>query len=355
MTNFSKATLAATAMLLFVGAGCITVSGGGSSASGSDGGVFKSVDKGDHWAQKVAIPTTDGTKAAIAGVNVVTMTQDPSDPYAWYIGTSDSGMFFSYDGGNSWYQSSPITSGRVNAIAVNPKNKCVVYVTFGNTLLRTDDCSRTWSKTFIDNQATRVLTGVVIDQQNPQNVWISNSAGDILHTGDGGLSWSGAKNVGSHVISLSANLNDSRRMYAGTKSSGVWRTTDGGATWTNMADKYKTYNGSNDFYALAHGVSDPNLMIIATKYGLLRTLDDGETWKDIPLLTPAGSASIYSLVIDPRDASTIYYGTSTLFYRTTNGGLNWTTKNLPSSRTATVLKVDRADSNALYMGFTKFK
>ena len=349
-------TTSATAML-FVGAGCISVSTDGSSAgsSGSDGGVFKTANRGDDWVQKTIIPSASGQPRSFAGANVAFMAQDPQDANALYVGTAENGMFYTYDGGETWQQPAALTRGRIPAIAVHPKDKCTLYVAIENKLLKSDDCSRTWNVTYLDARADRMTTQVVVDASNPLTVWITNSSGDLLRSGDAGASWASVKNLGGNVIKFMAHPSDARRMYAATRSNGVWVTADGGATWANMAERYKAFSGANEFYDMAVAVSDANTAIIASKYGLLRTADGGTTWAAIPLLTAPGTALIYSVAIDPRDASILTYGTSTLFYRSPNAGANWTTKRLPTSRTATVLLADRKNAGVIYMGVTRFK
>src|SRR3989338_5087728 len=92
------------AALMFLGAGCVSFSSSGASNLASDGGIFKSVNKGDNWAQKTAVPTVNGTRATINGVSVTAIIQDPQDANAFYIGTVDNGMFYTYDAGESWLQ-----------------------------------------------------------------------------------------------------------------------------------------------------------------------------------------------------------------------------------------------------------
>ena len=54
--------------LLTIGAGCISFNSGPANNAGQDGGVYKSADKGDNWAQKTAIATTTGDKRSISSV-----------------------------------------------------------------------------------------------------------------------------------------------------------------------------------------------------------------------------------------------------------------------------------------------
>ncbi len=343
------------APLLFVGAGCITFNAGGSSGGGADGGLWKTADRGDSWQQKASVATTTAQKLSIGDVNVTTVVQDPEDPKALYIGTTDNGMFYSYDGGDSWQQNAQVGQGRIPSIAISTKNKCTVYAAIGNTVIKTIDCSRTWTTPYVDSRKDKLTTSVVVDFYDPQVVWIANNEGDVLRSGDGGVSWTSVHSFQNGVLKMAMSAADSRRLYVGTKNNGVWRTTDGGATWTDVSQKYAQFSGSRDFLDIALGVSNPAVVILATKYGLLRSTDGGDSWGKIDLLTPPGTAPIYSVAVDPKDPAMLYYGTATAFYRSPNGGANWIPKKLPTSRAATSLLVDRINSSALYMGVTRFK
>lgn len=353
-------TLAASLML--IGAGCITF--GPPTAAGGDGGIFKSTDKGDSWAQKVAIATTGGDTKSIGGVSVASILQDPSDSKALYIGSTENGMFYTYDGGESWKQPVQLSRGRVPSVAVSPDNKCVVYAATANKVLKSVDCSRTWEVPYVDSRTEREVTVVVVDHFNPNIVWIGNDLGEVLRSTDAGASWQPVTALKSKVMRIAMRNDDSRKLYVATEKRGIWRTSDGGGTWVDLSKNgeegsgiagYSEYSSSRDFYDIALGVSDPGFVVFASKYGLLRSNDGGDTWEEIPLLTPPGSTVIYSLAVDPKDANNIYYGTSTTYYRSPNGGTNWVPKNLPTSRVATVLLVDNASPSVLYMGVTKFK
>ncbi|MBI4458311.1 hypothetical protein HY633_05090 [Candidatus Uhrbacteria bacterium] len=341
--------------LLFIGAGCVSFGGGTTSNTQSDGGIFKSADKGENWAQKTAIATTTGERKSINQVSVSAIVQDPQDSKALYVGTAANGMYYTYDGGDSWLQPVQLSRGRIPGMAVDPKDKCRVYVASENKVLKTDDCSRTWAVKYFDTRVDKVITAVAVDGFNPMIVWAANNAGDVLKSADGGQSWANVKHFDSQVLKLLVNAGDSRRVLVGTKGAGVWRTDDGGQNWKDLSPSYRKFAGSMEFADMAMGVSDPKTVVIASKYGLLRSLDAGDTWESIDLVTPPGTTLIFSLAIDPKDVKSIYYGTATTFYKTSNGGANWVPKKLPTSRTATALHVDQQTSSVLYMGVTKFK
>jgi photosystem II stability/assembly factor-like uncharacterized protein len=340
------------ASLALVGAGCITVDTG-ESVSGN-GGVYKTGDKGDTWSQRVAIPTTDGEKRTIGGTSVVAITQDPQDPNAIYLGTAEHGMWFSYDGGAAWFQPLQLKRGRINAVAVHPKDKCQVYATAENRIMKSKDCSRTFEAVYLDTRTERVMTSVLVDAFNPNIVWIANDGGDVLKSEDAGASWRPVTNFRSAVRKMLFSADDSRRVYAATAEHGIWRTDDAGANWLELALGYKEFRDSKAFLDMAVGVSDPKVVIFASKHGLIKSSDRGDTWESLNLLTPDSAALVYSVAIDPKDANNIFYGTSTTFYRSPNGGVNWVPKKLPTTRTATALLVDRSNPAVLYMGVTQF-
>ncbi|MEK9151948.1 MAG: YCF48-related protein [Patescibacteria group bacterium] len=342
--------------LLFVGAGCISFGGETVGTGQTDGGIFKSGDKGDNWAQKVAIPTTTGERKSINQVSISTIVQDPQDPKAIYVGTTANGMFYSYDGGDSWLQPVQISRGRIPGLAVDPKNKCVIYVASENKVLKSEDCSRTWSVKYFDTRVDKVIVAVAVDGYNPKIVWAANNAGDVLKSTDGGQSWANVKHFDSQILKLQVNAGDSRKVYVGTKGSGVWRTDDLGMNWTDLSPEYRKFAGSMDFSDMAMGVSDPKTVVFTSKYGLLRSRDGGDTWSSVDLLTPPTTSVVYySVALDPKNADNIYYGTSTTFYKSGNGGANWVPKKLPTSRAATAIMVDGQNSSVLYLGVTKFK
>lgn len=140
----------------------------------ADGGIFKSVNKGDNWVQKVAIPTTTGAKASISGTSITAIVQDPQDAAAFYIGTGENGMFYSYDGGESWFQPKDVSRGRIPSIAVDPKEKCTVYVASEHKLLKSMDCNRTWTVVYVDAKADRKTAYVLVDHFNTSVIWIDS-------------------------------------------------------------------------------------------------------------------------------------------------------------------------------------
>ena len=112
-------------------------------------GVFKSVNKGDSWFARSMFLHSEGV-GNIAGVDVISMMFDPLDDRAIYLTTSNAGLLYSYDTADSWQKSSGLGKDRIEAMAIDPSDKCTIYATRSNTIVKSTDCSRTWAEIFID-------------------------------------------------------------------------------------------------------------------------------------------------------------------------------------------------------------
>ncbi len=335
-------------ILIFI-AGC-TIKLGGAKAP-AVAGVFKSFDKGNNWVQKNLFLHSGGT-GSIAGLNVINLTFDPVDNKAIYLASDGAGLLYSYDSGDSWQKANRVGNGRIESVVVDPKNKCVIYATFANTILKSVDCNRSWSEVYIDTRADKAVTALAIDAYSNLVIYGGNTAGDILKSTDGGGEWRVIKRLNNPVAKILIDPDDSRIIYVATKNSGIFKTTDAGANWTDINEGLKQYSGAFEYKNLIFDQSLPNSLLLVAKYGLIKTNDGGSTWEAIKLITPPATTDIYSVAINPQDNKEIYYATRSTFYKTVDGGQNWITKRLPSAAAPTYLTVDPSDPNILYMGLT---
>jgi len=351
MRQTTKLALLAASLLL-VGQGCIQITGAGGSA-GTAGGVFRSTDRGSSWQQKSSIAAV-GAARSFSGINIVTLAFDPSDKKALYAGT-EGGLFFSYDGADSWQGSGALGAVNVTSVAVSPSDKCVIFAGTGNKVMRTDDCARSWTNVYFDPRAGTRITSVKIDFFNAGNVFAATSQGDFLKSTDSGASWSPIHRFDNEIRQVVMSAADSRVMYVATRNKGLWKTVDGGATWTDLSPGMGDFAGALDNMIVVEDVAKGGSLVVASNYGLLRSIDGGTTWKPVTLLTPPGSTVIYSLALSPKDSNFLAYGTASTLYRSVDGGAKWTTSKLPSARAATTLLMDPTNDSTIYMGTTLIK
>ncbi|MBI1907792.1 hypothetical protein HYS28_00005 [Candidatus Uhrbacteria bacterium] len=341
---------ASLSLLALAGGGCLSL--GGSSADVSDGGLWVSDDGGSGWTQFAALPGQFSV-GSISAVDILAIEVDPQDDSAYYVGTSGDGLLYSYDAGATWQrpEEALARSGAILDIEVDPRDVCTYYVLKTDRVMKTTTCGRTFmTEMYVESRADEDLTDFVIDWYNPNTLYMTTTAGDVIRSTDGGESWATIYRVNDELSGIMVSNTDSRILLAGSRRHGIYRSTDAGANWTELEDTLKeTYRQSDNFYDFAQ-TADGKTLYMSSEYGLLVSKDQGGTWSDVPLITARGEVDILALAVDPADGNTVMYGTDSTFYRSTSGGSAWTTEELPSSRQAAALRVHPANSDLILLG-----
>ena len=280
----------------------------------ASGGVFKSTNGGNSWA-----PIFDGNPSLSIGDLAIA----PSDTSILYCGTGEAnagggsitydgaGVFKSSNGGASWDYVGLDSTRNTGRIAIDPHNPDRAFAAtmgdlFGDTpdrgLYRTTDGGTTWQNVLFANDSTGAID-VVIHPQNTDTVFA--------------CLWTRVRRV-------------DRRNYGGA-SSGIYRSYDGGNTWTKLT------NGIPTTYTLGRiGIdiskSSPNILYAtlsdSTGAGqdILKSTNNGDSWT---VVTNNYSASAYSywfgrIKIDPLNPNVVYEIDFDV-WKTTNGGGSWNT------------------------------
>lgn len=312
--------------------------------------MFASANKGDTWVQKVLIPSNTGKPKSISNLDVVSLIIDPSDSKAFYFGSPENGLYYTYDKGENWQVAASLGKITPLDIAIDPVEKCVIYAASQNKVLKSVDCARTWSQIYYDNDPAALVTAIAVDNYNHNNVLIGFSRGDILRSADRGGSWQTSGKLGGRIEKIIFSVNDSRIIFAGTRTKGLFRSMDNGFNWEDLKENFKDLKIANNYRSLAISKAKPGFIILANNYGLISSEDNGSTWKKIDLISPEKGAIINSVSIGTKNIDEIYYVTNTTFYRTSDGGVTWTTKKMPTSRAGWILMVDQDNPNIIYMG-----
>ena len=334
--------------LVLAGGGCLS----SSSSSANTGGVWQTKDSGQNWTQLALLPQASGV-GSIAGVNVTAIEIDPSDPTVYYLGTEINGVFVSYDAGSTWQRpdASDLAKGHIIDIEVHPSDVCTIYISFPDTVLKTEDCMRSIYDVYEVDQSDEYVTSFDIDWYNPQNLWLGNEQGAVVKSTDAGATWATVYRVNDDITDLEVSKADSRIIYVGTDRRGFYRSTDSGSSWTEFEDDLKKeFKSSDEVYGFAQ-TEDGTSVLMNTEYGLLISIDNGETWEGLSLITEEGEVRIWDAAFAPHNASDIYYATSSTFYSSSTGGQSWVTEDLPSGRTPFVVRVNPEDMSRVWVGF----
>ncbi len=342
-----KKLIALSCVIVLLGAGCF----GSSSSGGSDGGIFKTFNAGEDWAQTVLVPTAQGI-GTLSSSNVLSMKMDPQDKDFLYIGTRSNGMLYSEDAGVSWRQprNSALQSDTVYDVAVDASSVCTVYAARGSRLYQSTDCMRSFdSETYVETR-TGVYIGVVAaDWYDSNTLWIGLSNGDVLKSEDKGTTWRTSLKTGKEISEILVSNADSRNILVSTYQDGIWRTDDRGDSWNQVESEIESLKDANEVSALVQ-TADAGTVIAASTYGLHKSTDFGETWETLRLVTSSGQIKIRAVAMDPENPNTLFYAASSTFYRSLDGGVTWETERFNSSRVPRAMLVDPDDSSVLYVG-----
>ncbi len=281
---------------------------------------------------------------AVGGGRVAAVAGTASDASLYYIGAAGGGVWKTDNGGATWtpvFEKEPVAA--IGAVTIDPTNENVVWagtgesnprndVSFGNGVYKTTDGGKTWTN--IGLHGTWAISRILVDPRDPQHV-IVGASGDpfrdsvargVYVTYDGGITWSKTLYVGPQTgaAELAMDPNDPSVIYAsmwqfrrlpwtfhsGGSADGIWRSTDGGKTWTRLTG-HGLPTGITGRSAVAIAPSDSKRIyaIIEAKGGILwRSDDGGENWTMVSDDTLVDQRPFYftHLAVDPKDENKVY-------------------------------------------------
>ena len=331
------------------------------------GGVWKTEDGGQHWRN-----VSDGFFGGSIGAIAVA----PSDPNVVYVGGGEvtvrgnwsrgDGMWRSEDAGRSWRRCGLPDSQCIPRVRVHPSDANLVYAAVLGHLCgpnetrgvyRSRDGGASWQRVLQVDENVGACD-LLLDPSNPRVVWATTwrvrrtpysleSGGQgsgLWRSGDGGETWSEftrkpglpAGTVG--IICIAISPADPRRMWAQVEAGdgGLFRSDDGGEHWARVNDDHELTQRA---WYFSRVFADPKERdrLWMLNVGLFRSDDGGKTL--VPVGIPHGDN--HDLWIDPNDPRRMIEGNDGGACVTFDGGGEWST--LENQPTAQIYRV-AADS-----------
>jgi photosystem II stability/assembly factor-like uncharacterized protein len=283
---------------------------------------------------------------AIAGGRVTAVAGIPGDPRVYYVGAAGGGVFKTSDGGLTWkaiFEHEATSS--IGAIAVAASNPSLVWVGTGEANIRNDvipgagiyrssDAGKSWKRMGLADVGQ--IARIAIDPHDPRHVvvaalgheWGPNPDRGVYETTDGGKTWrkslfvddrTGAIDVamqpGNGEVVFAATWQAHREpwmLHDGGPGSGIWRSTDGGATWKRLTKGLPASPIGR--IGLAIAPSDPQriyavLEAPAGKGSLFVSDDLGDHWHEVTDNHALNVRGFYftTLEVAPDDADRVYF------------------------------------------------
>ena len=324
------------------------------------------------------------------GGRVASVTGVTGGGKVFYFGAVDGGVWKTTDAGVTWtpmFDGQPIAS--IGAIAVAPSNPNVLYagtgesdirsaLSSGDGVYKSTDGGQTWKN--IGLRDSRQISRIVVDPKNPDIVYVGalghaygpNAERGVFKSTDGGSTWTHVLDKGSNigVSDLAIAIASPNILFAGTWNAhrppwstyppingpggAIYRSTDSGATWTQL-----TGNGlpEGDLGRVGVAVSPDGKRVYALldagkKSGLYRSDDGGNTWTLANSDARITSRAWYfmGITIDPNNPDVVYMPNIAL-YKTEDGGKTISiVRGAPGGDDYHQLWVDPKDSSHLILG-----
>jgi len=293
-----------------------------------------------------------------------------TNKHTFYFGATGGGLWKTTDGGSNWKNvSDGFFGGGVGAVAVAPSDETIVYAGQGESTLRnnvsedlggiwrSDNGGRSWHNLGLKD--SRHIARIMVHPKDPNIVWVAvmghlfgpSAERGVYKTTDGGKTWKKTLFVNdqtgcSDVVMEPANpsvlyagLWHVKRtpysMESGGEGSGLYKSTDGGETWTELSRKKGLPRGVWGVVNVAVSATNPDkifAMIENAQGGLFVSTDKGESWTKLNSENEIRQRAWYynRVYVDPTNENTVYV-LNVEFMRSLDGGKTFTRIQSPHS------------------------
>lgn len=277
------------------------------------GGIWRSTNYGQKWEN-----ISDG-KLPHAAYSIGALAVAPSNPNVIYAGTGESdirqdfatgvGIFKSIDAGKTWSYAGLRETHQISSLVIDPHNANIVYATsMGHVfkpnpergVFKSVDGGRTWEKIFyVDDR-----TGANVVVMDPRN-------SNVLYA----AMWQAQRTPW--------------KLTSGGPGSGLYKTVDAGLHWTKISSNPGFATGLLGKIGVAVAPANPRIVyaiVQAKDGGVFRSSDGGATWTHVNREWKLRQRAFYYTAIyaDPRSANTVYAPEVDSVWKSTNGGHTWT-------------------------------
>jgi photosystem II stability/assembly factor-like uncharacterized protein len=369
------------------GIAAVVLGAGASAQQGSAGAGKATNDPGAATTEKLKNLEFREIGPAIMGGRIDDVAVVESNPNIVYVGPATGGIWRTTNNGTTWEplfdkESNP----SVGDIAIAPNDPSVIWVgtgepnnrqssSWGDGIYKSTDAGKTWKNMGV--AATKHIGRVVIHPHNPDvvyaaalgHLWGPNPERGVYKTTDGGKTWMQVLKINDDtgVSDIAMDPESPDTLYAaayerrrtafgfngGGPDGGIYKTTDGGATWKKLT-KGLPYESGGDVGRIGLDIyrKDPNVVYAVVQHekgGTFRSEDKGETWKRMGDTDPR--PSYYSQIrIDPNNDLRIWELGASMYF-SEDGGKTFTTRRVTKIHgDFHALWIDPANSNHVIAG-----
>lgn len=295
-------------------------------------------------------PFRGGRSASVTGV--------PGKPNLYYFGSTGGGVWRTTDGGNTWDNiSDGYFGGSIGSVAVSTWDNNVIYVgggeatvrgnvSYGYGMWKSTDAGKTWTPSGLKN--SRHIPKIQIHPKNPDLVYAavlgdlfkSSDERGVYRSKDGGKTWERIlfANADAGAVDLCMDPNNPRIIYASTwrirrtpyslesggEGSALWKSTDGGDSWTNISTNEGMPKGTWGIVGVSVSPVNSNRVYAIIENdlgGVYRSDDAGKSWRRMNEDRNLRQRAWYysKIMADTKDEDMVYV-MNVAYHRSKDGG-----------------------------------
>jgi photosystem II stability/assembly factor-like uncharacterized protein len=301
------------------------------SSSATTGRIIRSTDYGTTWQSVTPTAFTSGT---VYGISFA----DANTGIAVATGNA---IYKTTDGGATWTNKGALGTNTTYAVSFLTATK-VLAVDANGGLYVSNDAGETWTSTTISKQKLSALDFI------NNTIYIAGSAGTLLKSSDGGTTWTSLYTAVTQQMLRDIKFFDANNGLAGGGSATAadslgqaLQTTNGGATWLLVP-----FNFTAQVYSIARPTA--SIWYVATGNNkIFKTTDGGSTFTSLTLPITGNTQVYWSIAFANKDTG-YAAGASGKLIKTTDGGATWTSLTTNFS-TTTIYKVVLTGTNTVYI------
>ncbi|OIP58371.1 MAG: hypothetical protein AUK19_03680 [Candidatus Moranbacteria bacterium CG2_30_45_14] len=357
------------------------------------GSLWKTEDSGKTFMVKSQVDA----KSSITKADILSIAYHPQKSGMIYVGTVDSGIFKTENGGDQW---TPIAfpPKRIYSFILDkndPDNRMFASGMVGEwgKIFRTDDGGTTWRDVYTEPGQKIPITALSQHFRERNIIFAGTAAGTVVKSVDSGETWANVGNeINGTVSDIAFDSTKSLVTYLLVFGQKVYYSSDGGVQWidwevekqkemadlqdrasrvsskgnrsegdsirnqvTNLSKRNQENEMPRGIVSIASDPTQSGVLYAGTNVGLFRSTDFGKYWEEINIIESAKAFPIRSIAVNPQDSEEIVFVAGKAFYKSIDGGVTWMTTGLNVDRGVSFITYDPFDPKYLFIGLRNFK
>ncbi len=224
------------------------------------GGAYRSTNSGQTW---------QSASNGLGDLRIYGLAAHPNEVIILAAGY-ENGLYRSTNGGGSWQRSAPTDLNELNAALFDPRQPTVAYGgTYRRGLYRSIDTGTTFAPSGAGLPAQSSVWAIAAEQSSAVTTLTLGTSDGVYRSTDDGGHWQLIGLPGQEVRALAYDPDDAAHWFAGTRTRGIWETTDGGTTWRDIS---RGLPAQAAVYALRLFATPCRQLVAGTSAGVYRRL-----------------------------------------------------------------------------------